>query len=193
METEQQTFFDKNGNEVVVDVPKRKRKNNGGCFKWAVIIVGALFLLGFCGAMLGDSGDELDTEETTEEVAEQTEEAGEEISEEETEETVIETTATEIIDTYGNNELQGEEKFGGKRVLLTGVVDDVIISGNEVYLRLKSTTEEYWLESLEAYFSQDHKKGLSTINSGDTVTLEGTVDGLTMFGNVKIIDSEVIE
>ena len=186
-----QKYYDEHGNEVTVE--GREPKKKGGCMKWAVIIVGALFLLGFCGAMLSDSGDESDTEETTEEVAEQTEGAEEEISEEEPEEPVLETTATEIIDTYGNNELQGEEKFGGKRVLLTGVVDDIVTSGNEVYLRLSSTTEEYWLEDLEAYFSQDHREGLVTINSGDTVTLEGTVDGLTMFGDVKIIDSEVIE
>ena len=64
--------------------PKRKR---GGCLKWVIIIVGALFLLGFCGAMLGDSGDESGTEEATEEVAEQTKETEEDVSEEETEET----------------------------------------------------------------------------------------------------------
>ena len=77
-----QKYYDEQGNEVTVE--GREPKKKGGCMKRALIIVGALFLLGFCEAMLGDSGDESDTEETTEEVAEQTEEVGEKISEEET-------------------------------------------------------------------------------------------------------------
>ena len=99
METEQRTFFDKNGNEVVVDVPKRKERNNSGCLKWAVIIIGALVLLGFCGAILGDSGEEPEEEtiEQTEQVSieekEETEdvigEVGAEDSKEDDEEEVL--------------------------------------------------------------------------------------------------------
>ena len=63
--------MENNKDKTVGRRPKRKK---GGCLKWLIIIVGALFLLGFCGAMLGDSGDESGTEEATEEVAEQTKE-----------------------------------------------------------------------------------------------------------------------
>lgn len=66
-------------------VGRRPRRKKGGCLKWLIIIVGALFLLDCCGAILGASGDESGTEETTEEVAEQTKETEEDVSEEEAE------------------------------------------------------------------------------------------------------------
>lgn len=74
--------MENNNDKTVGRRPKRKK---GGCMKWAVIIIGALFLLDCCGAILGASGDESGAEEATEEVAEQTKETEEDASEEEAE------------------------------------------------------------------------------------------------------------
>ena len=73
-----------NNNETVGRRPKRKK---GGCLKWLILIGGAIFILGFCGAMALDPGEEPEDEAT-----EQTEQVSVE-EEGETENVVIDTTA----------------------------------------------------------------------------------------------------
>ena len=54
-----------NNNETVGRRPKRKK---GGCLKWLILIGGAIFILGFCGAIFG--GDNTTTEPNDEGTAE---------------------------------------------------------------------------------------------------------------------------
>ena len=62
--------MENNKDKTVGRRPKRKK---GGCLKWLILIGGAIFILGFCGAMALDPGEEPDTEETTEGVEESSE------------------------------------------------------------------------------------------------------------------------
>lgn len=62
--------MENNKDKTVGRRPKRKK---GGCLKWLILIGGAIFILGFCGAMALDPGEESEdetTEQTDEEVAE---------------------------------------------------------------------------------------------------------------------------
>ena len=54
-------------------VGRRPKRKKGGCLKWLILIGGAIFTLGFCGAMALDPVEEPEdetTEQTDEEVAE---------------------------------------------------------------------------------------------------------------------------
>ena len=176
--------MENNKDKTVGRRPKRKK---GGCLKWLILIGGAIFILGFCGAMALDPGEEPEDETT-----EQTEQVSVE-EEGETENVVIDTTATEIIDIYANNELQGQKQFEGQSVSFTGVVDDVVVSGSEAYILMGSATDESWLESLKAYFPEEEVDVLIGVNTGETVRIEGVVSGLNMFGEVKVTESRLVE
>lgn len=176
--------MENNKDKTVGRRPKRKK---GGCLKWLILIGGAVFILGFCGAMILDPGDEPEDETT-----EQTEQVSVE-EEGETENVVIDTTATEIIDIYANNELQGQKQFEGQSVSFTGVVEDVVVSGSEAYILMGSATADNWLEGLKAYFPEEEVDVLIGVNTGETVRIEGVVSGLNMFGEVKVTESRLVE
>src|SRR5574344_2079831 len=63
-----EVYMENNEYKTVRRRPKRKR---GGCLKQAILIGGAIFILGFCGAMILDPGEE-PADETTEQTDEGT-------------------------------------------------------------------------------------------------------------------------
>ncbi|MDD7758806.1 MAG: hypothetical protein PT939_05105 [Aerococcus suis] len=187
--------------------PNEKRRN---------IAIG-MTVLGLLGTIfLGYSATQDNTPDTpsTEEVAESTskqieenaedqasakseveeksenEESKEESSEKESQNPEIEVTATEVIDTFENNEIKGKEEYTGKRARITGVVDDVGESFGQTYVTLRTESNEFAIIGLQCYFDKDNQDGLGDINTGDEITLEGTIGEQSM--NIAVDDCVLI-
>lgn len=187
--------MENNKDKTVGRRPKRKK---GGCPKWAVIIVGALFLLDFCGAMLGDSGGESDTEETTEEVAEQTKEDRLDNSVQEattkneessgpTQEELNEKLKAEAVQVEFVKANAGEYNEGD-RLFVKGEVD--VLEDDSVFVKFLISAEEgegYGMYNVEGVNITD-----TEFSEGDTVTVYGSYKGESESG-LPLIIATIIE
>ena len=90
--------------------------------------------------------------------------------------TALKVSATQLSQTYANNEVAADAKYKGNVVDVTGVIEtigkDIL---NNPYVSLK--TAEYSIISVQCMFSQADETKLATLSSGQSITLEGTVSG----------------
>lgn len=100
---------------------------------------------------------------------------------------VISITAKNLSSEYDANEIAGDKKYKGKRLLIKGVVDEVSkdIMG-DVYVSLVGMNE---MQVVQCYFEDGDK--LDELSKGDVVLIEGECDGFLMV-NVIIKNSKLI-
>lgn len=123
--------------------------------------------------------------------SEEKEEKEEKEKEKEETEDVIIISATDLYNAFDNNAISAEEKYKGKTVQVTGVVGtiDEDIWGSP-YVRLNA--DEFGISSVSCYFPKKDKSNLASINSGETVTVEG-VCGEMGFMDVDVKNCSLIE
>jgi hypothetical protein len=99
---------------------------------------------------------------------------------------VITISAPAIVKDYVDNEIAANHKYEGKNVRITAKIKDIgkDILGNP-YITF-SDGEEYSFRSVQCYFKKSEQAKIGTLRKEQTVTIDGTVDGLMM--NVLLKD-----
>ena len=101
----------------------------------------------------------------------------------------MEVTASELYRAYEANEVSADQQYKGKRLLITGVVENI---GKDVmdnpYVALKID----FLKGVNCYFDDENNKVLSQLNKGQKIQIIGTCAGLTLT-DVVVRDCELWE
>ena len=89
----------------------------------------------------------------------------------------MEVTASELYRAYEANEVSADQQYKGKRLLITGVVENI---GKDVmdnpYVALKID----FLKGVNCYFDDENNKVLSQLSKGQKIQIIGTCAGLTL-------------
>jgi len=101
----------------------------------------------------------------------------------------MEVTASELYRAYEANEVSADQQYKGKRLLITGVVENI---GKDVmdnpYVALKID----FLKGVNCYFDDENNKVLSHLSKGQKIQIIGTCAGLTST-DVVVKDCELWE
>ena len=101
----------------------------------------------------------------------------------------MEVTASELYRAYEANEVSADQQYKGKRLLITGVVENI---GKDVmdnpYVALKID----FLKGVNCYFDDENNKVLSHLSKGQKIQIIGTCAGLTLT-DVVVRDCELWE
>ena len=101
----------------------------------------------------------------------------------------MEVTASELYRAYEANEVSADQQYKGKRLLITGVVENI---GKDVmdnpYVALKID----FLKGVNCYFDDKNNKVLSHLSKGQKIQIIGTCAGLTLT-DVVVRDCELWE
>lgn len=92
----------------------------------------------------------------------------------------VEYTSVELVQMYDelyDNAYVAEETYSDMYVKVEGVISVVDSDGN--YIALEVPGDEYWLESVSCYFTDDTQREiLKTKSVGDTVIIEGQISDI---------------
>ncbi len=85
-----------------------------------------------------------------------------------------ELSAKKLIDAYTTNEVAARRLYEGKYVCVTGLVESIgeDVTGT-IYITL-SSGENWSMEYVQCYFSEDYANEIATLVKGDSVTVYGT-------------------
>lgn len=111
------------------------------------------------------------------------------VREEKKKEQAIQVDITKILSDYKNNEVAADNRYKGKLVEVTGLVDD-IKKGlmDDLYVTI-GTGEQFEIPQIQAFFDDEMNSQLSQLNKGELVTVVCRVDGLMM--NVLLKDCSI--
>lgn len=151
-------------------------KKRGGCLKYLGLAILVLIVLGVIGSMLDPETKNSSSTQTT---TQQTK----------TVEPEIFVTATDVIQTFEQNELKGKETYTGKLAEISGTVDSIGESFGQSYITLKDESNEYSIISLQCMFEKENQQGLSDLNKGDQVTVIGTIGEQSI--NIEVKDCKL--
>ena len=94
-----------------------------------------------------------------------------------------------LVREYSNNEVAADEKYKGKLLVVSGVIDKI---GKDIadamYVELKGGGE-FELRGVQCYCDDSHT--LSGLSNGQWVKIRGTCDGLMM--NVQLKECEIVK
>lgn len=152
-----------------------------------------LVIIGAIGSGGGNSQDANSNTETssvattskedTKDTTKQEEKAQEEVQEE-----AIAVSAYELYKQYDANEVKADRAYKDKVLEITGEVTDIGVSLNQTYVCL--STGEYSMFSVQCFFKEDSEiDKVSNLNNGDTVTITGTCDGMSL--NIGVNDCKL--
>jgi len=100
--------------------------------------------------------------------------------------------ATALIGEYDKNKLAAQDKYTGKTVQTTAIIDNISsdITGN-YFLSLKPSNDQYYVgTSIQCYF-QD-KSALTPLAKGQSVTVSGTMQDMSL-GIVEMKDCSLVK
>ena len=102
----------------------------------------------------------------------------------------VEVTSKDLSSEYDKNEIAADNKFKGKKVKVTGTVDDIGKDFmDEVYITLEGKD---LFQGVQVYFKGSaEEETAATLEKGQEVTIEGECDGMLL--NVQIIDAVFVE
>lgn len=138
---------------------------------WVIIAFAALIIIGNTEESETDSGDGGQSSvSTTADQPEETTEAPEEI---------IEISAQDLFAAYDQNEIAADAKYKGKKLKITGTVNNIgrdIL--DDVYITM-DTGEYLW--DVQCYFTDAEQiDAVASLKSGDTITIIGECSGLSI-------------
>ncbi len=100
--------------------------------------------------------------------------------------------ATALIAEYDKNKLSAQDKYTGKTVQTTAIIDNISsdITGS-YFLSLKPSNDQYYMgTSIQCYF-QD-KSALTPLAKGQSVTVSGTMQDMSL-GIVEMKDCNLVK
>lgn len=177
----QQTAFTQSANDTVPQnpiTPAPKKNNKKGCgILIAILAVLAVFLIFIFAISGGDDTD--DTNKTSKSSVSQTT----------TEESVIEVSVEQILKDYEENEVSADNKYKGKKVAISGVVDSVSKDVlNDTYIKI-DTGSDYEAFGAQCYIADTQLEKVAELKSGDKITVTGYVSSYSL--NIVLKECEV--
>lgn len=158
------------------------RKKQGGKAKWIIIGIVALLII---GAAAGGGSDTPTTSGDSEPVKEETT-----TTEETTAVEYMEISPDDLLTSYEENEVKGDELYEGQMMKITGAVDDIgkdILEN--VYITFE-TADEFSITSVQCFFDDETEiEKVMELKPGDSITITGRCDG--KFGNVTIKECHI--
>jgi hypothetical protein len=160
-----------------------------------ISILVILFVIGIIGS-LGGNGDKkssseavvtatpiptVKTEDTKKEDVkkEDTKETKQPVKKEDKKDEVkpIKVSAKKLYGAYDNNEVKADKQYKDKVVLVSGEITDIGVTFGQTYVVL-SSGEEYSISGVQCFFKdEDEISKVADLNKGDTIKVQGTVDG----------------
>ena len=104
-------------------------------------------------------------------------------------EEVISITAKQLFSAYDTNEFAADEKYDGKQLKVSGMIDsiDTDIWGTP-YITL--STGKYSFFSVQCYFGRGEKSDLAKLKKGNNIVIRGRCDGWS--GNILISECKIV-
>lgn len=156
-------------NPAQVPLPPKK----GGALKWVLIGLGIFFVLGLgsCIAFIAAVGN--DTSTAFESISAELE-TGDAPSEtpDAPQEAALVVTAQKLIQDLEANALAASQTYKGKRVTVTGTLDNIDASGDYFTLR---GTEEFSFTNVQVFIDDDLVKTVSGFKADQEVTVTGEI------------------
>lgn len=156
-------------NPAQVPLPPKK----GGALKWVLIGLGIFFVLGLgsCIAFIAAVGN--DTSTAFESISAELE-TGDAPSEtpDAPQEAALVVTAQKLIEDLEANALAASQTYKGKRVTVTGTLDNIDASGDYFTLR---GTEEFSFTNVQVFIDDDLVKTVSGFKADQEVTVTGEI------------------
>jgi len=114
------------------------------------------------------------------------------VTTEESEKTeVIEVSASVLLDEYDSNAIAAGEKYEDKTLQITGIISDIGTDiRDEAYVKLADTVGAF--NGVQCFFNRGNASTISTLNKGETITLQGLVSR-ELIGNVIVEDCQVVQ
>lgn len=176
----QQTTFTQatNSNMAQNPIPPVPKKKNKGCgIAIGILVIFVAFLI-FIFAISG--GDDTDDANTTSKSA---------VSQTTIEEAAIEVSVEQLLKDYKENEVAADNKYKGKKVTVSGVVDSVAKDVlNDTYIKI-DTGSDYEVLGAQCYIADTQLERVANLKSGDKITVEGYVSSYSL--NVLLKECEV--
>lgn len=95
-------------------------------------------------------------------------------------EQVIQVQIREILSAYENNEVGADNKYKGKLIEVTGIVDDIKKDFmDNLYVKL-GMGQQFEFRQIQAFFDDSMNSPLSQLSKGERLTVICRVDGLIM-------------
>lgn len=99
----------------------------------------------------------------------------------------IEVSSKDISAEYDKNEIAADNKYKGKKVKVTGKIDDIGKDFmDESYVTLEGAD---LFQGVQVYFKSSEESKLGTLEKGSDLTIEGECDGMLI--NVQIVDAVI--
>jgi hypothetical protein len=99
--------------------------------------------------------------------------------------------AQQLVLAYDANEVAADEKYNGKVIAVSGVVEEIGKDFTDsIYVSLSSGDDSLWT-SVQCSFGDSHKSAAAGLSKGEYVTIKGKCDGL--LGNVAVSGSSLVE
>lgn len=152
-------------------------------------VILALIILGGIGSAMGGDEEVATTaaKTTTTDTAKAkttTEKPAEKPAEKKVE--VLKVSAVDLAKAYEGNEVKADKTYKDKTIETSGKIDDIGIMLGQTYVILSSEVD-FSLTSVQCFFDDKTQiDKIADLNKGDTVTIQGVVDGKSM--NVSVND-----
>ena len=166
--------------------PTTPQKKKTGCLKIALIVFAVICFLVIIISIVGNKNANSSSPANSQSIKGN-------ISSQESQEpqkTYIEVTASTLLNDYDENGVAADTNYKDQYLKVTGTIDkidkDVLDSA---YVTLKNDDDPYSFVSVQCYFREDNLDVISTLHSGDVITISGRCDGSTL--NVVLKDCNV--
>ena len=107
-------------------------------------------------------------------------------------------TAVELVDEFKSNEIGANEKYNGKTIIVTGIIDDFtsteLFGENYSYIILNGSNTDFLLsENVQAVFEKKSEfVKLSKYTKGQEITIKGVCEGKSIL-NIIVNNCSVVE
>ena len=100
--------------------------------------------------------------------------------------------AAKLYDKFESNQIACEEKYNGKTIIITGIIQEIskTIFGGSPFLDIGDVIF-FKSKTIPCYFSEKDKSIISKLHKGQFVKIKGVVGGL--FGNGICINNSVLQ
>ncbi|MFL0252886.1 OB-fold protein [Clostridium neuense] len=134
-----------------------------------ITVILALVILGGIGSAMGGNKNATTSTNTTD--TKKTEKKKVE---------AITVSAVDLAKAYEDNEVNADKNYKGKTVLTSGTINDIGVIAGQTFIVL-SSGKDFAVTNVQCFFKEKGEiDKISNLKKGDTVTIQGVVDGKSM-------------
>lgn len=101
----------------------------------------------------------------------------------------ISVSSKELFSVYDKNEINGDNKYKGKILVVRGVVESVGRDfANNIYISLEG---DGFIRHVQCFFNEEHVDEVGDVESGSVIEVRGMCSGMVL--NVMIEDCEIVK